>query len=67
VLDRIGEGFTESLDAIGNFFVELFVFLIVALPYLVIIAVLVIAPILIIRARKKKAKKNQTPPPAPKD
>jgi len=67
VWERIGEGFTESLDAIGNFFVELFVFLIVALPYLVIIAVLVIAPILIIRARKKKAKKNQTPPPAPKD
>lgn len=66
VWERIGTGFMESLKDLGNFFTELFVAMIVGLPYLVVIAVLVVALILILRARKKKAKKNEEPP-TPRD
>lgn len=62
VWERIGEGFMQSLKDLGDFFTELFVTVIVGLPYLVVIAVLVVALILILRARKKKAKKAKTPP-----
>ena len=62
VWERIGEGFMQSLKDLGDFFTELFVAVIVGLPYLVVIAVLVVALILILRARKKKAKKAKTPP-----
>lgn len=67
VWERIGEGFMQSLKDLGDFFTELFVTVIVGLPYLVILAALVTVLVLILRARKKKQKKNQTPPPAPKD
>ena len=66
VWERIGEGFMQSLKDLGDFFTELFVTVIVGLPYLVIIALLVVALALLLRARKKKAKKNQTPP-APRE
>lgn len=59
VWERIGEGFRESLQDIGEFFVELFVFVIVALPYLVMIgAVVGVVVFLSIRRRKKKAAKQ---------
>lgn len=57
VWERIGEGFMQSLKDLGNFFTELFVFVIVGLPYFVIIAIVVTAVILLIKFRKKKAKK----------
>lgn len=66
VWERIAEGFMQSLKDLGDFFTELFVTVIVGLPYLVVIAILVVALVLILRARKKKAKKNQTPP-APRE
>lgn len=56
VWDRIGTGFMESLKNIGDGFVELFVFLIVAFPYLVIIGVVVTVVILLLRHHKKKKK-----------
>lgn len=58
VWQRISEGFAQSLKNLGSFFTELFVFLVVGLPYLVIIAVLVITLVLFVRLRKKKAKKD---------
>ena len=56
VWDRIGTGFVKSLKGLGNFFVELFVFIIVASPYLLLIAVLAFVAILF--CRRKKAKKS---------
>ena len=58
VWQRISEGFAQSLKNLGSFFTELFVFLVVGLPYLVIISALVIALVLFVRLRKKKAKKD---------
>lgn len=65
IWQRIGDGFVESLENIGIFLEELFVFLIVALPYLVLISAVPVAILLIIRAKKKKKKQaaneNQEP------
>jgi cob(I)alamin adenosyltransferase len=76
VWERIGTGFMKSLKGVGNFFVELFVFLIVASPYLALIAGFILVFILIIRFLiwicTRKSKKNapvkkpvQTPPAPP--
>lgn len=62
VWERIGSGFMESLQDLGDFGVELFVFFIVALPYLVLIGAFVTALILFIRSRKRKKQKKVTPP-----
>ena len=59
VWQRIGRGFMKSLENIGDFFVELFVFVIVALPYLLFIGAVVTGIILLIRHRKKKNKKDE--------
>lgn len=58
VWQRIGTGFMQSLKGLGNFFTNLFVFIIVASPYLVFIAAIVVAVLLIIRAAKKKKRKK---------
>ncbi len=59
VWQRIGTGFMQSLKGLGNFFTDLFVFIIVASPYFVFIAAIVVVVLLIIRAsKKKKQKKN---------
>lgn len=59
VWQRIGTGFMQSLKGLGKFFTNLFVFIIVASPYLVFIAAIVVVVLLIIRAsKKKKQKKN---------
>ena len=58
VWERIGTGFMESLEILGNFFVELFVFLIVALPFLVPIG-LVITALILLRKRAKRKKNSQ--------
>lgn len=62
VWERIGSGFMESLQDLGDFGVELFVFLIVALPYLVLIAAVTVAVILLIKHRKRRKQKKMTPP-----
>ncbi len=59
VWERIGSGFMESLQDLGDFGVELFVFLIVALPYLVLIAAVAVGVILLIKHGKRKKKKAQ--------
>jgi len=59
VWERIGSGFMESLQDLGDFGVELFVFLIVALPYLVLIAAVAVGVILLIKHRNGKKKKAQ--------
>lgn len=61
IWQRIGKGFVKSLKGVGNFFKELFVFAIVASPYLVLIAGIIFLLVLIIRilirrSRKKKEK-----------
>lgn len=61
VWERIGTGFMESLKNLGTFFTELFVFVIVALPYLAIIAVLAAGIVLLIKFRKHKPKKTSSP------
>lgn len=56
VWERIGAGFMESLEGVGIFFRELFVFVIVALPYLVLIGIAVTLLVIIIKKRKKSKK-----------
>ena len=58
VWERIGVGFKRSLKGVGNFLEELFVFLIVAIPYLVLIAVIALGVWLIVHHRRK-GKKNR--------
>lgn len=57
VWGRIGKGFMQSLKDLGNFFTELFVFVVVGLPYFVILGIVITGVILLIKFRKKKAKK----------
>ena len=56
--ERIGNGFMDSLEGVGIFFRELFVFIIVALPYLVLIGVVVVLIVIIIKKRKKNKKEQ---------
>lgn len=59
VWERIGSGLSENLKDIGNGFVDFFVWLVVAIPYLAIIGVIAAVVILVIRkATKKPAKKD---------
>lgn len=58
---RIGKGLTESIEAIGHGFVEFVIFLIVASPYLALIALVLGGVMLIVkRRRKKKPVKKET-------
>lgn len=59
VWERIGTGFMQSLKDLGSFFTELFVFVVVAIPYLVILGVVVTAVILLILWRRKKHPKQK--------
>ena len=58
IWQRIGTGFMNSLKGLGSFFTNLFVFIIVASPYLVFIGAIVVTVLLIIRAAKKKKHKE---------
>ena len=60
---RISGGFVESLKNLGNFFVELFVALIVGLPYLVFIGAIVV--VVVIFSRKAAKKRREKMPPRP--
>ncbi len=66
---RISGGFVRSLKGLGNFFVELFVVLIVYLPYFAFIAAIVALIVFLCRRsiKKRKAKKPPFPvyPPMP--
>lgn len=60
VWQRIGTGFKKSLKGVGSFFREAFVFVIVASPYLVVIAAVAVGVTLLVRyfmrAKNKKQK-----------
>ncbi len=62
---RISGGFMDSLKGLGNFFVELFVFLIVSLPYLVLIGGIIALIVFLCKrsAKKHRAKRAACPPP----
>lgn len=63
VWERIGSGLSQNLKDIGKGFVDFFVWLIVALPYLAIIAVIAAVVILIVKKAKKNGKKKSPPKP----
>ena len=52
--ERIGSGFMESLKGVGNGLKEFVIFVIVASPYLILLAVIGVGIALIVRASKKK-------------
>lgn len=59
VWQRIGTGFKKSLKGVGSFFREAFVFVIVASPYLVVIAAVAVGVTLIVRLVIRKKKKTK--------
>lgn len=63
VWQRIGKGLSRNIKNIGKGFVNFFVWLIVALPYLVIIGIIVTVLILIIKKAKRKTVKKNPPKP----
>ena len=60
VWERIGNGFKKSLKSVGNFLVELFVFVIVSIPYILLLAVVPVIVLLIIWLNKRKKNKKIT-------
>jgi len=68
---QIGEGLVSTLKGIGRFFMNLFKWLIVSAPVLLILAVIAIVTFIIIRRKLRKMKKKvkqqpyQVPPGAP--
>lgn len=54
VWERMGSGFMESLENLGDGIVEFLIFIVVALPYLIPLAAAAIGVILIVRHRRKK-------------
>lgn len=60
VWERIGTGFMESLENLGDFFVEFFIFVVCALPYLALLGILAAGVILMVKCKRKK--KANTPP-----
>lgn len=63
IWQRIGGGFVDSLKNVGNFFVELFVGLIVGLPYIVLIGGIVFVIVILCRRSAKKRKQKTPQPP----
>lgn len=66
VWDRIRTGFTQNLEALGDGLTELFIFIVVSLPFLIPLVIIggVLALLVILHSRKKKAKKA---PPTDRD
>lgn len=60
---RMAKGFVNSLKGLGNGLKEFFIFLVISIPYLVLIAVIITVIVLLSRrARKKRRQKKQIPP-----
>lgn len=57
VWDRIGENLSENFASVGAFLVNAFVFIVSALPYILLISLPGIIVLIIVFARKKKNKK----------
>jgi len=61
VWQRITGGFAESLKDIGNGFVELTIWFVVHIPYLVIWAVVIVVTVIIVKTiRKKRRSRKQS-------
>ena len=61
--ERMGTGFMESLEGLGNFFVELFILLVSNLPVLILLAAVALVVVFLIkRHKKKKAPKKPEQP-----
>lgn len=60
---RISGGFVESLKGVGNFLKELVIWFLAKLPYLVLVAGIVLVLVLIIKKSQKKKPKKQKPFP----
>ena len=58
VWQRIGYGFKESLEGVGTFLEDLFVFVIVSIPYIAVIAVIPVIVLVILWRSKRKKKQN---------
>ena len=58
---KIGTGFMDSLSDIGNGFVDVFVWLIVASPYLAVFAVLAAIAVVIFKKLHRRKKRKQEP------
>ncbi|MBQ8860139.1 MAG: DUF4349 domain-containing protein [Ruminococcus sp.] len=60
--ERIGTNLKDNFRGIWNFLVELFVFVVSALPYLLFVGVIVVIIILIVKSASKKRKKSKMNP-----
>ena len=70
VWERISTGFVDSLKGLGTGITEIFIFLIVALPYIAVGALCIAALILgikVLRKKRRMKKLKQTPPEPPKE
>jgi len=56
---QIANGFSATMRGIGRFFMNVFMWIIVAAPVIIIILVIVAVALLIIRAKVRKFKRNQ--------
>lgn len=65
--EEIGSGFVKSLKNVGTILRELFIFLFVALPYLLPLILIAAVALVLLRVhnRKKSKKNDQTPPHQP--
>lgn len=61
VWQRIGKGLKESFENLGSFFTELFVFVIVGLPYIVLVGAVLAAIMIALKLRRKKRKEPKEP------
>lgn len=57
IWQRMGEGFRESLESLGNFAEGLLIFLVCALPWLILPALILIV-LLILHKRRRRSEKN---------
>ena len=64
VWTRIRDGFRESLDGVGDGFVDLFVYLVAGSPYLVVFGAVLALIIFIARKQSRKAQKTRQSPPS---
>ena len=64
VWTRIRDGFTESLEGVGNGFVDLFVYLVAGSPYLVVFGAVLTLIILLARKQSRKVQEKKQSPPS---
>lgn len=63
--ERVGNGFMESLKNLWSGILELVIFLVTRLPYLIVIGAIAVVVILIVKKSRKKTRQYQKQPPKP--